>query len=229
MRAIATGLGVTYEDLTGDYTDLPYSAARMSRIRYWTHVTDWREQMLVPQFCQPVWRWALEAGAVIDVIRGTHVANWTAPPMPLLDPDKEGLAIARLIRIGAMTWPEMQRERGNDPDVVLREIGRMEREVRRGGRRPRQRSAQDDARRATATQRGLHDVAIESRAHCSRSKRWYERATIQKRRSRSSAAADPASRLGARHGPAGSGARADARAVPVGANGNGNGDEPEDA
>lgn len=122
LRAIATGLGVTYEDLTGDYTDLPYSAARMSRIRYWTHVTDWREQMLVPQFCQPVWRWAMEAGSVIDVIRGAPVANWTAPPMPLLDPDKEGLAIARLVRIGAVTWPEMQRERGNDPDVVLREI-----------------------------------------------------------------------------------------------------------
>ena len=25
-----TGLGVAYEDLTGDYTDLPFSAARMS-------------------------------------------------------------------------------------------------------------------------------------------------------------------------------------------------------
>jgi capsid protein len=39
LRAIATGLGVAYEDLTGDYTNLPFSAARMSRLRHWARVT----------------------------------------------------------------------------------------------------------------------------------------------------------------------------------------------
>ena len=121
LRAIATGLGVTYEDLTGDYTELPFSAARMSRLRHWARVEDWRWRMLVPQFCDPVWRWAMEA-AVIVGLPETPAAEWTAPPMPLLDPDKEGLALQRLIRIGAMTWPEMVRERGYDPEAVLKEI-----------------------------------------------------------------------------------------------------------
>jgi capsid protein len=42
--------------------------------------------------------------------------------MPLLDPDKEGTALSRLIRNGLLTWPEAVRERGYDPDEVLAEI-----------------------------------------------------------------------------------------------------------
>jgi lambda family phage portal protein len=120
LRAIATGLGVTYEDLTGDYTDLPYSAARMSRLRHWARVEDWRWRLLVPQFLDPVWRWAMNAAEVMGTAPAT--VRWTAPPMPMLEPDKEGLALLRLMRIGALTWPEMQRERGGDPDAVLAEI-----------------------------------------------------------------------------------------------------------
>lgn len=123
LRAIATGLGLTYEDLTGDYTELPFSAARMSRLRHWARVEDWRWRMLIPQFCDPVWAWAMQAAAIIaDIPAVTPPVAWTAPPMPLLDPDKEGLALQRLVRIGAMTWPEMVRERGYDPEAVLAEI-----------------------------------------------------------------------------------------------------------
>lgn len=120
LRAIAAGIGATYEDLTGNYENLPFSAARMSRLRHWARVDDARWLMLVPQFCDPVWRWAMEA-AVIVGLGETPAATWTAPPMPLLDPDKEGLALQRLVRIGALTWPQMIRERGEDPDEQLAE------------------------------------------------------------------------------------------------------------
>jgi lambda family phage portal protein len=122
LRAIATGLGVTYEDLVGDYTGLPFSAARMSRLRHWARVDDWRWRMLIPQFCDPVWQWAMLAARVAGMLEEAPRAQWTAPPMPLLDPDAEGTALQRLVRIGALTWPEMVRERGYDPDDVLREI-----------------------------------------------------------------------------------------------------------
>jgi capsid protein len=35
--------------------------------------------------------------------------------MPILEPDKEGLAYLRLVRAGAMTWGQMVRELGYDP------------------------------------------------------------------------------------------------------------------
>lgn len=121
LRAIAAGLGVTYEDLTGNYTDLPFSAARMSRLRHWARVEDWRWRMLVPQFCAPVWTWAMQVATVMGLPTAPE-ATWTAPPMPMIEPDKEGLAYQRNVRSGIMTLSEAIRERGYDPVDVLTEM-----------------------------------------------------------------------------------------------------------
>ncbi len=120
LRGIAAGLGVTYEDLTGDYRGMPFSAARMSRLRHWARVDDWRWQLLIPQFCDPVWGWAMEAQAILQ---GGEVgpARWTAPPPPMIDPANEGLAIQRNVRTGIQTPSEAIRERGYDPDEFLAE------------------------------------------------------------------------------------------------------------
>lgn len=124
LRAIASGLGMTYEDLTGDYTGLPYSAARMSRIRHWARVEDWRWRTVIPQFCEPVWAWAQEAMAVMNRLGDAPyiAAEWTAPPPPMLEPDTEMRAYMAGMRIGAITWPDMVRERGYDPEDQLLEI-----------------------------------------------------------------------------------------------------------
>lgn len=118
LRAIATGLGVAYEDLTGDYTGMPFSAARMSRLRHWARVDDWRWRTLIPQFCAPAWEWAMLAARVMGVT-GDLYAEWTAPPPPMIDPANEGLAYQRNIRTGIQTLSEALRERGYDPEAVL--------------------------------------------------------------------------------------------------------------
>lgn len=122
LRSIATGLGVTYEDLTGDYADMPFSAARMSRLRHWARVDDWRWRLLIPQFCQPVWVWAMEAAAIMGQASADARVEWTAPPPPMVDPVNEGLAYQRNIRTGIQTWSEAVRERGLDPEAVLAEM-----------------------------------------------------------------------------------------------------------
>lgn len=121
LRSIAQGVGCTYEDLTGDYTDMPFSAARMSRLAHWANVDDWRWQTAIPQLCQPVWDWAMEAATILG--RGTdEVPTWTAPPMPMVEPDKEGLAYQRNVRIGLQSLSEAIRERGYDPKALLQEL-----------------------------------------------------------------------------------------------------------
>jgi len=124
LSEIATGLGVTYEDLTGSYEGLPYSAARMSRLRHWDNVHDWRWNMLIPQFCDPVWSWVMTAAMVgtLEPINEIPTVEWTAPPPAMLDPSAEVLAYMRALRIGAITWPEMVRELGYDPKKQLEEI-----------------------------------------------------------------------------------------------------------
>lgn len=122
LRAIATGLGLTYEDLTGDYAEMPFSAARMSRLRHWARVEDWRWRLMVPQLCIPVWAWMIEMAGIMNLVDGDVSSEWTAPPMPMVDPVNEGLAYQRNIRNGIQTHPEVLRERGYNPTKVLAEI-----------------------------------------------------------------------------------------------------------
>lgn len=123
LRAIAAGLGVTYEDLTGDYTGLPFSAARMSRLRHWARVDDWRWNLMIPQFCSPVWDWATQVAFLMGLAPDPAIpVRWTPPPMPMLDPDKEGTAYQRLVRNGFETFSEIARERGYDPDELIAEL-----------------------------------------------------------------------------------------------------------
>ena len=121
QRSLAAGLGITYEDLTGDYANLPFSAARMSRLRHWARVEDWRWNMIIPQFCDPVWSWAMQAMGIMGYPT-TPQARWTAPPPPMIEPDKEGIAYQRNIRSAIGTLSESIRERGYDPEEVFAEM-----------------------------------------------------------------------------------------------------------
>lgn len=121
LKGQAAGLGVTYEDMTGDYEDFNFSSARMSRLRIYQRVEDTRWRTLVPQFCDPVWNWAMLAATVAGLGPAFPV-RWSAPPMPMIEPDKEGLAYQRNIRASIMSLSEAIRERGYEPDELLAEI-----------------------------------------------------------------------------------------------------------
>lgn len=119
LRSVAAGLGVTYEDLTGDYSQSNYSSSRMGRISHFADVEDWRWTTLVPLFCQEAWLWAMEAASLANLIpvEAIQPAEWTAPALPMIDPEKEGLAMQRLVRAGALSHDDMVRQQGYDPDV----------------------------------------------------------------------------------------------------------------
>jgi len=119
---LAKGLGLSYEDYTGDYSKVNFSSARMSRIEHYDNVYDWRWRLLIPQFCDPVWGWAMQALQIMSVVTEIPSARWTAPPIPMIEPDKEGLAIQRNVRAGIQTLFDAIRERGYDPEEFFAEI-----------------------------------------------------------------------------------------------------------
>ncbi len=131
LREIATGLGVTYEDLTGDYNNMPFSAARMSRLRHLMRVERWRWRVLIPQFCDPVWRWAMQGAQLANKLpnvlddAGMYIgptARWTAPPLPMVNPEVEIRSAMQAVRTGMKSLSEVIRESGYDPEEVLNEI-----------------------------------------------------------------------------------------------------------
>jgi len=122
LRAIAGAYGISYESLTNDYSRVNYSSGRMGWIEMTRNIEAWRWQMLIPQFCKPVWSWFAEAagiaGSAVDGIR----VEWSAPRREMIDPTREIPALVNAARAGLMSISEIHRQSGYDSDSVLEEI-----------------------------------------------------------------------------------------------------------
>lgn len=132
VRVLAAGLGVSYAQLSGDYSDANYSSMRASQLieqEVWKTLQTW----VVEQWHDPLFDAWLEAA--IDT--GTLLIGGREPSGPLeryqprgwqprrwawVDPQKEmtahGMALDRRLK----SKSEIIREMGRDPDEVWREI-----------------------------------------------------------------------------------------------------------
>jgi lambda family phage portal protein len=115
LRKIAAAFDVTYEDLTGDYSRVNFSSARMARLSHWGGIRRLQWQMAVPQLCARVWAWAMEQAVLAGQLQEAPGAEWTCAQMPMLDPEKEARALLLQVRAGAMTHDQMVLEMGENP------------------------------------------------------------------------------------------------------------------
>lgn len=124
LRAVATGYGVTYEALTQDYSQVNFSSGRMGWLEFHRNISQWQWHMLIPNFCQPVWQWFIEAAELSGVASSKRVVpiTWTPPRREMIDPVKETDAKISSIRGGLITLSEAIREQGNDPEKQLEEM-----------------------------------------------------------------------------------------------------------
>lgn len=94
----------------------------------WLHfarrVDVWQWRMLIPQLCVGVWRWFMEAqallpGGVLEDVK----AEWTPPRREMVDPKSEIEAVKQRLRNGLVTWPDALRELGiTDPHAHAKNI-----------------------------------------------------------------------------------------------------------
>lgn len=110
------------DGLCSHNSQVNFSSARMARLAHWANVHEWRWHMLIPQMCNGVWDWAMREASDLYGWPSMPEAKWAPNPMPILEPDKEGLAYQRLIRNGLMTWRQVVAELGEDPTAQLEEI-----------------------------------------------------------------------------------------------------------
>lgn len=118
LRRVAAGMGLTYEDLVGDYSQVNFSSARLGRIVHAANVRAWQNAMLEPMFFRPVWSWFMEAAMWAGhlILPEPCGADWTHPPLAMVDPDKEVGAASRSIRAGLASPDDVVREQGGNPD-----------------------------------------------------------------------------------------------------------------
>lgn len=121
LHAIAAGIGVPYETITGDYSEVSFISGRLGRMQHRANVETWQWHMLIPQLCDRIGEWTLEAMEMAgEDVRGCTVTH-TPPPFPLMDPATEVPADRDAVRAGQKTPSQVIRERGLEPAEFFEE------------------------------------------------------------------------------------------------------------
>ena len=122
LRAISAGIGVTYEILTNDYSQVNFSSGRMGWQEFQRNIDQWRAHLILPRLCVPVWRWFTETATIAGYGSDKVVSIWTAPRREMIDPVKETEALKSSVRSGFTSLSEAIRQNGYEPEEVLSEI-----------------------------------------------------------------------------------------------------------
>jgi lambda family phage portal protein len=120
LRGIAAGIGVTYEALTGDLSNVNFSSGRMGWLEFHRQVQAWQNNLIIPKFCAEAWTWFLDACNIQGVTNLESIsADWTPPRREMIDPVKEVKGMTDEIRAGLASWADTVSELGYDPEELM--------------------------------------------------------------------------------------------------------------
>jgi lambda family phage portal protein len=117
-RGVAAGVGITYEALTQDFSQVNYSSSRMAHLSMHANFDRKRNRVMRSQFCWKLQQWTSEAIEVMGYDSAQLIWTWNAPRRPMLDPQKEGAAYKELIRDGLRDRDAICLELGEDPEAI---------------------------------------------------------------------------------------------------------------
>jgi lambda family phage portal protein len=130
-RSVAAAMGCTYEQLTGDLTQVNYSSIRAGLLEFRRRIEAIQHGVLVHQMCRPIWRaWmdqavlsgALDSPDYLKNRRQYLAAKWVPQGWQWVDPLKETNAMLASIRAGLMSRSEAISSVGYDAEDVDNEI-----------------------------------------------------------------------------------------------------------
>lgn len=123
LHAIAAGIGITYEQLTGDLSQVNYSSIRAGTLDFRREIEQWQWLNFIPSVLNRVMDKFLETAFAAGLIQTTDVEyDWTTPRFDWVDPLKDVQGEELELTMGLKTWSEAVRARGFNPEVLLEEL-----------------------------------------------------------------------------------------------------------
>lgn len=123
LHAIAAGIGITYEQLTGDLSQVNYSSIRAGTLDFRREIEQWQWLNFVPSFLNTVIEKFLETAFAAGLIPSTDIEyDWTTPRFDWVDPMKDVQGEQLELSMGLKTWSEAVRARGFNPDLLFEEL-----------------------------------------------------------------------------------------------------------
>jgi len=119
LHNVAAGYGITYESLTGDFSDTNFSSGRMGWIEFSRLVKKWQKQIMELRFLTPVLNDFKQVLAIQGVNASGATHRFVPPRREMIDPTKEVPAIVDSIRAGITTLSDEIMSQGGDPSEHL--------------------------------------------------------------------------------------------------------------
>lgn len=136
MQAMAAGVGMTYDQLTGDLRQANYSSLRAGKIEFRRLVEQIQWHIIIPRLCQPVIRRFIaraELAGILNARKDRPQIKWITPANEPIDPKKDLEADILAVRSGRLApqefisaWGRDWRDVINDYSTFLKEIDRAE-------------------------------------------------------------------------------------------------------
>jgi len=110
LRRIAAGLGIPYEILSGDLSQVTFASGRAGLLEFRRTVEAIQYGLLIPLLCEPVLRRWSELARAVGVLPGdadADVRRWVAPELEMLDRRAEVLTDLLRVRAGFASRSEI--------------------------------------------------------------------------------------------------------------------------
>jgi lambda family phage portal protein len=120
LLEIAAGIGITYEELTGDYSGGSFAQGRMGWIGFQRRLQSDTWQVLTPMVFNRIWEWWAAQASAVGVPTEGLSPDWTPPKRELYDPQSETASTLSRMRAGLLPPQEAIRLDGYEPDEVLK-------------------------------------------------------------------------------------------------------------
>lgn len=129
-RGIARAFGRSYASLTGDLSEVNFSSMRTDRVREMAQSRMHQQDLLVEQFCAPVFADWLQMASVMgalgsvpfDTASMRAFATWMCTGWPWIDPVKDATAALMEIEMGTNSPQRVCAEKGRDFYEIIDEL-----------------------------------------------------------------------------------------------------------
>ncbi|MGB9110823.1 MAG: phage portal protein, partial [Telluria sp.] len=122
LHIISAAIGVPYEAVTGDMSEVNFSSARVRLLAYRRQVQQVQWLVLVPMLLRPIYEAFIDAASLAGKIRNADKSvDFSMPKWDYVNPEQEVKADTAEIAAGLSTVSEKLRQRGYDPDTVYAE------------------------------------------------------------------------------------------------------------
>jgi capsid protein len=122
QRKVASALGVPFNEIASDDSQENFASSRRGYLVFHRLIEVWRWQSCIPQFCDPICSWFLDAATVPLGGPARATMDHTPPRRELISPKEEVPMMRDMVRSGFQSRSETIRTLGYDPDAVEAEI-----------------------------------------------------------------------------------------------------------